>query len=169
MIYRLIRKFVFLNFHFPRFCEHFRHLREKYKLKWKIKYTVIFRISCPTRWYIICLINLKFKVFVFAILRTFSLITQEIYVEMTNKAHNFNLLIVPVLMMCIYISFIELFVRYKRTTRKSGKPDKPTNQHPENKSKWKLRDLLFLFFMLCFLSCFGGLITLRYNWTAKAR
>ena len=107
MIYRMTRKFVFLNFHFSRFCEHFRHLREKYTLKWKIKYTVIFRISCPTRWYIICLINLKFKVFVFAILRTFSLITREIYVETTIKAHNFNLLIEPVLMMSIYISFIE--------------------------------------------------------------
>ena len=33
MIYRLTRKFVFLNFHFLRFCEHFRHLREKYTLK----------------------------------------------------------------------------------------------------------------------------------------
>ena len=38
-------------------------------------------------------------------------------------------------------------MRYKR---KSGKTDKPTNQHPENKSKWKLRDLLFFCF-LCFV------------------
>ena len=36
-------------------------------------------------------------------LRTFSLITREIYVETTNKAHNFNLLIEPALMMSIYI------------------------------------------------------------------
>ena len=43
----------------------------------------------------------------FAILRTFSLIAREINVETTNKAHNFNLLNEPVLMMCIYISFIE--------------------------------------------------------------
>ena len=33
MIYRLTRKFVFLYFHFSRFYEHFRHLREKYTLK----------------------------------------------------------------------------------------------------------------------------------------
>ena len=31
----------------------------------------------------------------------------KIYVETTNKAHNFNLLIELVLMICIYITFIE--------------------------------------------------------------
>ena len=107
MIYRLPCKFVSLNFHFSRLYEYFRHLREKYTLKWKTKYTVIFKTSCPTRWYIVCFINFKFQIFVFAILRTFSLITREIYFETTNKAHNFNPLIEPVLMMCIYISFIE--------------------------------------------------------------
>ena len=33
MIYDLPHKFEFLNFHFPRLCEHFRQLREKYTLK----------------------------------------------------------------------------------------------------------------------------------------
>ena len=103
MIYHLTHKFVFLNFCFSPFYEQFRHLREKYPLKWQTKYTVLFRISCPTRWYIICLINLNFWIFNVAILRTFSLITREIFVGMTNKAHNFNLLIELVLMMCMYI------------------------------------------------------------------
>ena len=41
----------------------------------------------------------KVQIFVFVILRTFSLSAREIYVETTNKAHNFNLLVEPVLMM----------------------------------------------------------------------
>ena len=44
-------------------------------------------------------LNLKFYIFVFAILRTYSSITREIYVETTNEAHNFNLLIELVFMM----------------------------------------------------------------------
>ena len=39
MIYRLTRKFVFLNIHFSRFCEHFRHLREKYNTQHYIDMT----------------------------------------------------------------------------------------------------------------------------------
>ena len=47
-------------------------------------------------------------------------------------------------------------MRYKRTSKNQ---EKRTDRHPENKSKWKLRDQLFLFFMLRFLSCFGGPIS----------
>ena len=43
----------------------------------------------------------------------------------------------------------------KRTKPQSHKTTKPHTDKPK-KSKWKLRDLLFLFFMLCFLSFFGG-------------
>ena len=32
-VYYYIHKFEFLNFHFSRLCEHFRQLREKYRLK----------------------------------------------------------------------------------------------------------------------------------------
>ena len=60
MMYHLTHNFAFLNFCFSPFYEQFRHLRKKYTLELQ-KYSVLFRISCPTRWYIICLINLNFK------------------------------------------------------------------------------------------------------------
>ena len=119
-------------------------------------------------------------------------ITREIYVETTNKEHNFNLLIQLVLLLFIYIpihrtkttaaqnevalshrsvrglhflavvfvstiGFIKWFMRYKGSA-----PQHPkiwTNPHSEKiKVKTRTEGPIFLFFMPCFLSCFGGSI-----------
>ena len=47
-------------------------------------------------------------------------------------------------------------IHEKKGTSKNPENGQKTNQHPGNKSKWKLRDLFVFVFMLCFLSFFGG-------------
>ena len=62
MIYLLPHKFIFLNFLFSPFCEHF-HQSRKITLTLQRNYDASFRIPCQTIWYIVCLINFQINIF----------------------------------------------------------------------------------------------------------
>ena len=84
---------------------------------------------------------------VFAILRTFPLITREIYVETTNKAHHFNPLIELVLMMCIHISFIKQFLRYTGTSENPNKATNGQSQKIKVKTEGPIVFLCFVYYL----------------------
>ena len=73
-----------------------------------------------------------FKSPFFAILRTFSSITREIWVQIKNKVHHVNQLIEPDLMMCIHMTF-------SKKNHSTSTPLHSTPHTPLNYSRYSFR------------------------------